>query len=182
MGQQATGKGYWVLGIRYWVLLVVMALALSGCAPPVAGGFAIYLLAEDVRTADVPWDDWSSLEREEQPIIATDDIVAYAKETHEIELTAAAHERVQGLYTLAVDTGGLPFVVCVGDDRIYAGAFWTPLSSLIFDGVIIMEPFETDKRVIRISLGYPTPEAFRGVDPRADPRIMQALDRAGKLE
>ena len=175
MGQQ-------VSGIRYWVLLVVMALALSGCAPPKAVGFAIYLLAEDVRTADVPWDDLSSLELEEQPVIATDDIVAYAKETHEIELTAAAYERVQGPYTLRVDVDGMPFVVRVGDDRIYAGAFWTLASSLIFEGVIIMQPFETDKRVIRISLGYPTPEVFRGIDPRADPRIMQALDRAGKLK
>jgi len=174
MGQQ-------VNGIRYWVLLVMMALALSSCAPPKAGGFAIYLLAEDVRTADVPWDDLSSLELEEQPIIATDDIVAYAKETHEIELTAAAYERVQGLHTLPVDVDGLPFVVRVGDDRIYAGAFWTLASSLIFEGVIIMQPFETDKRIIRISLGYPTPEAFRGVDPRADPRILQALEQVGKL-
>ena len=175
MGQQ-------VSGIRYWVLLVVMALALSGCAPPKAGGFAIYLLAEDVRTADIPWDDLSNLELEEQPIIATDDIVAYAKEMHEIELTAAAYERVQGLYTLRVDVDGMPFVVCVGDDRIYAGAFWTMASSLIFEGVIIVQPFETDKRVIRISLGYPTPEAFRGADPRSDPRIMQALEQVGKLK
>ena len=175
MGQQ-------VGGIRYWVLLVVMALASSGCAPPKAGGFAISLPAEDVRTADVPWDDLSSLELEKQPIISTDDIVAYTKETHEIELTAAAYERVQGLYTLRVDVDGMPFVVCVGDDRIYAGAFWTPASSLIFEGVIIMQPFETDKHVIHIGLGYPTPEAFRGADPRSDPRVMQALDRTGKLK
>ena len=169
-------------GIGYWVLLVVMALAFGGCAPPQTGEFAIYLLAEDLPPAEWSQADLNSLALQEQPIIATADIVAYARDTHEIELTAAAYQRVQGHYTLPVDTDGMAFVVRVGDDRIYAGAFWTPASSLIFEGITIMQPWDEDRRVIHIGLGYPTPEAFRGVDPRADPRIMQALEQAGKLK
>ena len=166
----------------YWVLLVWVALAFSGCTPPVGGEFTIYLLAEDLPPAEWSQADLNSLALQEQPVIATADIVAYARETHEIELTAAAYERVQGHYTLPVDTDGMAFVVRVGDDRIYAGAFWTPASSLSFEGITIMQPWEEDRRVIHIGLGYPTPEAFRGIDPRADPRIMQALEQAGRLK
>ena len=169
-------------GIRYGVLLLTVALACGGCAAPKTGEFAIYLLAEDLPPAEWSQAGLNSLALQEQPLIATADIVAYARDTHEIELTAAAYARVQGRYTLPVDTDGMAFVVRVGDDRIYAGAFWTPLSSLSFEGVVIMQPWEEDRRVIHIGLGYPTPQAFRGVDPRADPRIMQALEQAGKLK
>jgi len=171
-----------VKGIRYWVLLVTVALAFGGCVAPQTGEFAIYLLAEDLPPAEWLQADLNSLALQEQPIIATDDIVAYARETHEIELTAAAYGRVQELYTLPVDTDGMAFVVCVGEERIYAGAFWTPLSSLSFEGITIMQPWEEDRHVIQIGLGYPSPEFFRGTDPRADLRIIQALEQAGKLK
>ena len=168
-------------GIRYGVLLLTVALACGGCAAPKTGEFAIYLLAEDLPLAEWSPADLNSLALQEQPVIASDDIVAYARETHEIKLTAAAYERVQGLYTLPVDTDGRAFVVRVGEDRIYAGAFWTPASSLSFEGITIMQPWEEDRHVIHIGLGYPTPEAFRGADPRADSRVLQALEQAGKL-
>ena len=83
---------------------------------------------------------------------------------------------------MPVKVDGIPFVVCVGEQPIYAGAFWTPLSSLSFDGVVIMQPFDTDGTTIRIVLGYPGQDAFTGSDPRADDRVMKALEAAGKLK
>ena len=83
---------------------------------------------------------------------------------------------------MPVRVDGIPFVVCVGEERIYSGGFWTPLSSLAYDGVIIMQPWDTNQTTIYISLGYPAPEAFTRNDPRADPRVMDALEQANKLK
>jgi len=126
--------------------------------------------------------DLNDLELQEEPILSIDDIIAYSRETHEIELTAEAYERIQQLFTLPAKVRGIPFVVCVGADRIYAGAFWTPVSSISFDGVVICQPFDLDKRVIRIVLGYPCPEAFTGKDPRSDLRVLQSLEAVAKLK
>ena len=74
------------------------------------------------------------------------------------------------------------FVVRAGDEPIYAGVFWTPVSSLSYDGVIILQPFSKDETSIGLSLGYPSPTAFAEEDPRLDRWIIEALDRAGKLK
>jgi hypothetical protein len=83
---------------------------------------------------------------------------------------------------MPVRVDGIPFVVCVGTERIYTGGFWTPLSSLAYDGVIIMQPWDTNETTIQIALGYPAPEVFSGDDPRADTRIMDALEQDNKLK
>jgi len=159
-----------------------MIFAFSGCTSSTTGEFSIRLLALDIPPAEMSKVDLDSLRLQEQPIISIDDIMAYSKETHEIELTAPAYERIQQLFSLPVDVDGIPFVVCVGRDPVYAGAFWTPASSLSFDGVVIMQPFEANKHTIRITLAYPTPEAFSGTDPRSNPKVLQALELAGKLK
>jgi hypothetical protein len=114
-------------------------------------------------------------------ILSSDDIITYSWARHEMVLTAEAYERIQKLFTLPAKVRGIPFVVCVGSDRVYFGAFWPPVSSISFDGVVICQTFDPDRRIIRIGLGYPCPEAFTGKDPRSDPRILQSLEAAGKL-
>lgn len=61
-------------------------------------------------------------------------------------------------------TTGVPFVVCVGDERIYGGAFWVSWSSMSFQGIVIDTLFaKMDGHPIRIQLGYPeSPERFEG--------------------
>jgi hypothetical protein len=98
-----------------------------------------------------------------------------------MELTATAYRRIQELFPIPVKVNGIPFMVTVGSEPIYAGAFWTPLSSLSFDGVVIMQPFSPDETVIQIALGYPGSDATTRGDPRSDPRVMEALRAAGKL-
>ena len=168
-------------GLRFVMLLACIAWAFSACAPPARGEFAIYLLAEDLAPAEWTQADLETLPLAEEPIISMADIVSYSPTNHEIELTTVAHERVQALYTLPVDTDGMPFVVCVGNDRIYAGAFRTPPSSLSYDCVTTMQWFSTDSRAIHIERGYPTSDAFSGAYPGADARVMQAMETAGKL-
>jgi hypothetical protein len=162
-----------------WLLL--LALTLTGCIRSEAGAFSIHLLADDMPATELSTVDLNELELRDQPIVSGDDIIAYAEATHEIELTAEAYARIEQLFTLPAKVRGIPFVVSVGPERIYAGAFWTPVSSISFDGVVIYQPFEVDERVITIGLGYPSLEAFTGQDPRSDQRILRSLEAAGKL-
>lgn len=163
-------------------VVLMIALILMGCIPSEARGFSIHLLADEVPAIELSIVDLNGLELLEAPILSDDDIITYSKTRHEMELTAEAYERIGQLFTLPAKVRGIPFVVCVGPDRIYAGAFWTPVSSITFDGVVICQPFDLDKRVIRIGLGYPCLEAFTGKDPRSDERILRSLEAAGKLK
>jgi hypothetical protein len=164
------------------VLVALLVPALIGCSPPTTEDFAIYLVAGGLPATEISNYELDEIELQSEPVLSVDDVLSYTAESHEMQLTREAYERIQGLYTLPVEVRGMPFVVAVGEERIYGGAFWTPLSSLIYEGVIICQPFDADHTVITLSLGYPSPEAFRGQDPRSDPRILNALEAAGKLE
>lgn len=168
--------------VSLFVMVILIGAILMGCIPSEARGFSIYLLSDEVPATELSIVDLSDLHLQEEPILSIDDIIAYSRETHEIELTAEGYERIQQVFALPVRVSGMPFVVCVGADRIYAGAFWTPASSISFDGVVICEPYDRERRVIRIGLGYPSPEAFTGEDPRSDPRVLQSLEAVGKLK
>ena len=171
---------------RYIPALWVAAALLSACttaypAPEHVPGFAIYQVQPGITAQQMQTMDLDVLELEPAPILALDDMLAYTWETHAIELSEPARERIARLEVPV--TAGLPFVVCVGDERIYAGAFWVSYSSMSFDGIVIDSLFtQMPDGSIRIQLGYPaSPEFFVGADPRSDPRILQSLREAGKL-
>jgi hypothetical protein len=164
--------------ISFSTLLVLIMLAQCGRVSSSEPEFAVYLPAQKLSPQQLSGVGLADLELEDTPILSVDDIVAYSRETHEIELTASAYERIE---QLEVPVDGIPFVVCVGRDPIYMGAFWPLYSSLIFDGVVIQMPL-MDEPVIQITLGYPSSSFFTGEDPRSDPRILQALAQAGRLK
>jgi hypothetical protein len=164
------------------LLIIVFSLTLLGCQAVRNDHFAIYLLSRDIPATELSQIEIGQLTLESSPILSNDDIVSYDKTSHIVELTPAAFGRIQSIFTLPAKVDGIPFVVCVGKERIYTGAFWTPLSSLSYDGVVIMQPFDSEKTTIQIALGYPVPDVFTGVDPRADPRILKALEQDGKLK
>jgi hypothetical protein len=194
-----------VMGYRrlHWQMIGVMlvTLLMVACSPPLStpspvpilptsattpvpavmltsepGEFSIYLLAQHVATHQLSTLD--DLDLEQEPILSISDIIAYSWETHTIELTNSAYERMA---ELEVPVDGTIFVVCLGREPIYTGAFWPMYSSLSFDGVVINLPL-TDDHTMQITLGYPSPSFFTGKDPRSDPRILQSLERADKLE
>lgn len=144
------------------------------------GDFAIYLVTEGISPSEFSSTDLNQLELQEEAILQIQDIVSYLGASHELELTVEAYARVQQLFPKPVNVFGIPFVVCVGTQRLYAGAFMTPVSSISYDGVTIGQPFDRDP-IVQISLGYPSQQAFTGRDPRADSRIYNALQAAGKL-
>ncbi|MBN1248822.1 MAG: hypothetical protein JXC32_14270 [Anaerolineae bacterium] len=155
-------------------------------APP---DLAIYLVAGDLTPADLLAESTDGdatalpvdkIPLQSEPLLTLADIVAYDAATHAFTLTTTATER---LAALNIRVSGLAFVLTVAGEPVYAGAFWTPLSSLSYDGVVIMlMPDGTPAfGPYRIELGYPGPDFFQGADPRGDPRILDALVQAGKL-
>jgi hypothetical protein len=159
-------------------ILPTSATTLEPTAIPSTGPseFSIYLPVQQIAAHQASTPEALDLERE--PILSFDDIIAYSWETHEIGLTAAAYERIG---ELEVPVDGTTFVVCLGREPIYAGAFWPLHSSLSFDGIVIEVPL-ADDHTMQIALGYPASSFFTREDPRSDPRILQSLEQAGKLE
>jgi hypothetical protein len=140
-------------------------------------GFAIYLTIDEVSPTQIPID--SHIELTEQPIISIKDITQYNANTHEITLSNEAFDR---LSNLEVPVTGRSFAVCVDKKPIYYGAFWTPISSISFEGVTIWKTLNSqDSKVIKLDLGYPSPNFYGGDDPRNNPEIIKSLTRAGKL-
>ena len=164
------------------LLIIMVGLTLSSCQPVQESQLAIYLLAEDIPATELSQLDIDQLTLQDTPILASDDIVVYDKVNHTIELTRDAYVRIQQIFPMPVKVAGIPFVVCVGKERIYLAAFWTPLSSLTYDGIVIMQPLDDSQTNIWISLGYPAPEVYTENDPRADPRIIKALEQNRKLK
>jgi len=169
--------------ISWITVLCILAAVFSGCTgataqPDEVEGFAIYLVKPG---SSDPLADLAQLELEPAPFLSLDDILSYTWETHEIELTDAAFERVAQLDVPL--TTGVPFVVCVGAERIYPGAFWVSYSSMSYHGIVIDTLFaQMDDPSLRLQLGYPeSPELFEGEDLRSDPRIRQSLEDAGIL-
>ena len=159
------------------VAMAVLVFAASGCRRTPGGEFAIYLLPAETTVEQARSMDPAQAPLPDQPFLSEGDIVSYTWATHEIELAASALQRVQ---QLQVSVRGRVFVACVGRKPVYWGAFWTPISSVSFDGVVIRQPLG-EGRVIRIERGYPGSDFSRGEDPRSNPEILQALQRAGKL-
>jgi len=166
----------------YTVLTGILFLAATGCQPKKSGDFAIYLTTGEIPSQQLAITGLYALPLQPQPLLTDQDILAYHPDSHYMDLTPEGYQKLQNLFSSQVDVSGVPFVVLVGSQRIYSGAFWSPLSSLSFDGVVIMQPLERPGHTIGFALGYPSRTAFTGVDPRADPRILEALRSAGKLK
>ena len=142
-------------------------------------GFAIYLPAQEIAAAEILKTPLDTVQLVDKPTLSLDDIAAYSQDTHTIALTPSGFEKIR---QLRVPTSGIPFVVCVNRQPIYAGAFWASYSSQSFNGTVIDTLLVEPGHSIRIQLGYPeSPNLFVGEDRRADPRILQSLQQAGKL-
>jgi hypothetical protein len=155
--------------------------------PVPSAALALYTVAEGVTPFDLlpSTDDAATMPLDEvplqpEPLLTMSDIVSYDAATHVFTLTTQATER---LAALDVPIMGPAFVLTVAGEPIYGGAFWTPLSSASYDGVVIMLMPDGSPAfgTYRIELGYPGPGFFQGPDPRDDPRVLDALSQAGKL-
>jgi hypothetical protein len=176
-------KSLWHVTVKLALLIMVSTIPFSsGCTNAKGDGFAIYLTKEDIPPAQMEaaqMEDLIHVDITEQPIISMEDIIEYNAQTHELKLTTSSFER---LCQLEVPVGGKSFVVTVDRKPIYWGAFWTPISSISFEGVTIWKPFNFEEpHIITLQLGYPSLSFYGGEDPRNNPEVIGALEQAGKL-
>ena len=161
------------------IALIVLGIGAfaGGCAVSNVEGFAIYLTKSDVPPAQM--EALSHVDIAAKPVIGLKDIIAYNGVTHEITLTPETFERIS---KLEVPVQGTSFLVCVDRAPVYWGAFWTPISSISFNGVTIWKPFGAqESKAVTLELGYPSSSFYGGDDPRDNPLILNSLGKAGKL-
>ncbi len=165
-----------------FILIIIMStlltfLVLPGCARNESEGFAIYLTEDDISPSLIKSQNEIALTQ--QPLISLEEIEYYNEQTHELKVTPALYERITNLN---VPIEGKTFIACVDRKQIYAGAFWTPVSSISFDGVTIWKPYKYQAPyIITLELGYPSPKFYGGNDPRNNSEIINSLQKASKL-
>jgi hypothetical protein len=172
--------------------MILVTLILGACTQPAAEveepasegdeAFELYLVADSqMGGADMQRYELKDLPLAEEPIITTEDIDNYLWDIHAINLNEEAYKKIFAIFSQGMPMSGVPFVILAKGERIYAGAFWSMASSLPFDGVTILQPFDPAGSPLIISLGYPTQEFYTGQDPRSDERLRSALEEAGLL-
>jgi hypothetical protein len=119
----------------------------------------------------------------ESPIISYNDIISYDTTSHILKLIYSRDSLKSKIGRIGVY--GKSFIVTLDSVKIYGGWFWTPISSIPCHWVVI-EPdclFDSLKtNEIRIKLGYPTENYFKGVDPRNNRKIINRLIGDGKAK
>jgi hypothetical protein len=155
------------------ILLLVQIGCDFGTDPGQRSEFAIYQLIDPSLTASQVWNEpLESLVLAESPFLSTKDLKSYKWQTHEFAVIPSVDSQLALMGRTLGPTGGVPFVVVVGNDRIYLGAFWYLHSSLMpqvpfIDAVL--EPHRINKSVLVSD------------DKRTDARIYLALKAAGVL-
>jgi len=145
--------------------------------------FELYLLSDQqIRGADLKNYPVDELPLAPAPLIKTSEIVSYDWEHHGINLTEDAYFKILAAFYEGIPLSGTPFVIKAYEQPIYAGSFWTPVSSLNFDGVVILQPLDPTGQTLYIALGFPADTNFTGEDPRDNVRLQQALENAEILK
>ena len=175
---------------KIYLTLILLLFALSACQTPVeeveapleGEPFALFLLGDPQITGpDIKNYDLDQLPLAAVPLITTENLISYDWDNHGMNLSPYAYQQLLAIFSGGMPSSGVPFVVLAYEEPIYAGAFWTLLSSLSFDGVTILEPLDPAGQTLYITLGYPGADNFTGEDPRGNPRLQQALEDAGIL-
>jgi len=158
-----------------------MFLSLSLHSQPTSGepatgdsGFAFYLLRDSTvatyQILNVPID---SLRLALVPLFTAQDIKSYSWSTHTFVLKPKSDSIFKNICSIRRKSRDVPFVINVGNERIYVGEFNSPLSSLSPPWTYIIGSTSPYK------LCYPG--LARLPDMRSDKRIHDALQAAGVL-
>ena len=112
-------------------------------------------------------------------IVSDRDILSYNKTNHEIKLTKGGVERFQGL-----DLYQRTFVIKLKGEEMYEGAFWSYLSSRVYEGVVILDIILIQDDVtdsLTIEPWYPPGLFYGAEDPRLNTEIFNYFQKIGKL-
>jgi hypothetical protein len=161
------------------LVILLWLIALVGCDSGTGteerADFAIYLLKDSKFTAAQTWtQSLESLALADSPFLATGDLTSYNWQTHEFSVSARVDSQLATFRRTLGPTGGIPFVVVVGTERIYLGAFWYAYSSQI-PQVPFIDAIGNAHRINKCE------SLLVSEDKRIDPRIYHALKAAGVL-
>ena len=139
--------------------------------------FAIYLLKDDtLQTWQAKQLPLSALDLATRPFIGINDIESYQWSDHTIKLTAEGLAKITMLEDNTKSTFPFPFVVAVGNIKIYMGNIYQMYSSFMpIDLPYIFPALETTLKLRR------APDRTIK-DQREDPRIYNALLRRNKIK
>ncbi len=156
-------------------LILLLSCNDSGTEFSPADSFAIYRLLDTTVTASsastLPLD---GLVLSPAPFITARDLSAYYWASHTFVPVPALDTVLKAMAREGGRSGGVPFVVTVGGQRVYLGTFWWAYSSSI-PTVPFVELFNSQSYVIAVS------PLLLGPDRRGDPRIRESLQQAGIL-
>jgi hypothetical protein len=116
-------------------------------------------------------------------LVAAHQIVSYDWPTHTISLKPGTLAELKERFLKDAKLSK-SFAITIAGKTIYEGKLTTSVSSIsLSTPVILVDPPSIDPQQssIRIQLGYPTADFFRGQDPRGDARLRTALRATGKL-
>jgi len=160
------------------------------CLLIVLGGFALVAITSATYSDDAKQTDAKSFDIRSpsgEVVLAADQILAYEWDSHTLTLKPGVrkslYEKLKGGLAR-----GAPFVVAVGGAKVYEGAWKSVNSSVSSSTAVIVldegvfEPKLLGEDQVRIALGYPSPNFFKGEDLRGDARVKRALQAAGKLK
>lgn len=159
------------VSLLFAVLLILLSCGLLSCGSE--PGFGIYL----VDTGEL--------------VLSENHIKAYHGDTHVIELNEAGIEKwnsyleYETVSTLADSLYSRDFVLKVEGETMYQGKFWSIASSVLCDGVKILDAlFERDAENNTISIGYTHPgyDTAPEDDPRNRPEITEFFQSEGLLK
>jgi hypothetical protein len=138
------------------------------------GVFSIYLLQDSTLTAANAYEiDLEDLILSETVFITANDLESYNWTSHSFVLNESKQVEFDHFILYSGSTSGIPFVVSVGEEKIYFGTFWWGYSSSMPPPCAVI--YLTGPLPHRISL----PDG--AVDKRNDSRIYNSLKKAGVL-
>ncbi len=138
------------------------------------GILAIYLLQDSTITAVNAFSQpVESLKLSTSAFLTVNDLKSYIWSTHSFELSDQARTMFEQFVLSHGKTTGIPFVVSVGNNRIYLGTFWWTYSSSI--------PPACAEIVVTTLPPYKIQLANGAIDKRSDSRIYNSLKKAGVL-
>jgi hypothetical protein len=164
--------------IKLFIILNVMLFPIVGCnignKENSVNEVSIYLV-KDLSTTEAMSKKLDVLPLETIPVFTDKDIRTYNWKEHEFTMKKdiSLEEKLEG----KVSTSGKPFVVVVGNERIYLGSFWTLLSSLYNPDIPTINSVwhkGSERDIYTIQYGGKQ-------DLRDDKRIFEALKGLGKI-
>ena len=160
------------------------------CLPIVLTGFVLVAIGSATCSDDVKHSDAKSFDIRSpsgEVVLSADQILDYEWDSHTLTLKPGVRKRLYEKLKNGLARGA-PFVVAVGGKKVYDGAWKSVISSVSSSTAVIVldegvfEPKLLGEDQVRIALGYPSPNFFKGEDLRGDARVKQALQAAGKLK